>query len=167
MNTGKLIIEQATSLYLSEGVGERVYDVRAGHRTVFTDLFKDPTAVTVDGETVEYTARFWDNRNGDVFNSIVLDDCHGKEVNVTATWVIPDDLKDLITKLDAVIAGSKNSRVKSKKIEDVSVTYNDNTDVQQFLLDNSAVLAKYSLSNVAQVRIGTIYDRRGWYGDIC
>lgn len=167
MNTGQSIIEQVTGLYLKEETGARVYDVRAGHRTVFTDIFQDVTAVTVDGEPAEYTPRMWDNRNATVFNSIVLDEqpCPGKELSVTAEWIIPDDLADLISKLDAVIAASRHTRVKSKKNEDFSVTFNDNTDVQQFLLDNAEVIARYSLKHVSQVQSGVLYDRRGWYGD--
>lgn len=166
MNTGTSIVEQATCLYLKEETGERVYDVRSGHRTVFTDLFQNPTAVTVDGEAVEYTARMWDNRNSPVCNSVVLEDCRGSEVKVTAKWVIPDDLKDLITRLDAVIAKGTDGRVKSKRIEDFQVTFNDNTEVGQFILDNGAILAKYSLCNVSQIRSGTVHRRRGWRGGV-
>lgn len=159
MGAATSIIEQLTCLNLdvSNTPSARVYDVRDGFSTVFTDLFEDVTSVTVDGKTVDYTPKFWDNRNTETYNSIVLSDCQNvKEVTITAKWVIPDDLQALIDNLDTTIGKIKNSRVKSKKIEDFSVTYNDNTEIEQFILDNQTILNKYSICNMIDVKHGKV-----------
>jgi len=160
VDTATSIIEQATCLYLkAENATTREYSVRDGFSTVFTDIFQEPTEVAVDGNILtedEYKAMFWDNRNASVYNSVVINHLRGHKVTITANWIIPTELSDLITKLNAVIASSKHSLVKSKKVEDFSVTYNDNTDVQQFLLDNSAIIEKYSICGVIDIRSGSV-----------
>lgn len=161
MDTAQSIIEQLTCLNLevSKTPVARVYDVRDGFSTVFTDLFQDVTSVTDGTNPVSYTAMFWGNRNTKLKNSIVLDDCqYVKEVTVTATWKIPDDLQAVIDNLDALLTATsgKTSRVKSKKVEDFSITMNDNTEIEQFILDNKAIIDKYSICGVGNVRNGSI-----------
>lgn len=159
MSTATSIIEQATCLYLKAETAEREYAIRDGYSTVFTDLFEDVTEVTVDGNTIttdEYKAMFWDNRNASTYNSVVIDCLHGDNVTIKAKWVIPTELSDLITSLDTVLTSSKHSRVKSKKVEDFSITLNENSDVEQFLLDNSAIIDKYSICSIGNVRSGKV-----------
>lgn len=154
----KSIIEQLTCLNLKAETSTRVFDVRKGYATVFTDPFETVSEVKLDGEvltTDQYTKMFWDRRNSDVYNSLILSECEsGKELSVTAKWVIPAELQTLITNLATTLTKSKSGRVKSKRVEDFHITLNDNTDVQQFALDNAAILAKYSLCNVGYVLHG-------------
>lgn len=156
MNNAQSIIEQLTCLNLATGVGERVYDVRNGFSTVFTDLFKDITSVTDGNKQLKYTAKFWDNRNATVYNSIVIDDRHVKEVTITANWTLPADLQNVIDELTKLLDcnGGKTSRVKSKKIEDFSVVMSDNTEVEQFILDHKSIIDKYSICSISHVRNG-------------
>ena len=163
MDTANSIIEQLTCLYLKAETAPRVYSVRNGYSTVFTDLFENVTAVTVDGQPVEYKAMFWDNQNATTYNSIVLTDSCAKEVTITATWVIPTDLQLLTDGLSNTLTAAKASRIKSKKVEDFSVTFNDNTEVEQFALDNSAILAKYSICRVPNVQHGDVGNRYGYW----
>lgn len=159
MDTGTSVIQQLTCLYLKVETTARVYDVRDGFSTVFTDLFENVTSVTVNGVAVTYTPMFWSNRNATTFNSIVLDNWYGvTEVTVTADWVIPNDLVNLILKLNDTITNSTSGRVTSKKIEDFSITLNGNTDVDQFVLDNRAILDRYSICGVSNVRSGDVCD---------
>lgn len=157
MDTALAILEELTCTYLKAETAERVFESRDGFSTVFTDPFSEITSVIVDGEEVEYSKMFWNRKNSDVFNSVVLDHKIGnKEVTINATWVIPADLQALADSLATLIGSNKTSTVKSKKIEDFSVTYSDSTLIEQFALDNQAVLSRYSLCSVSNVRNGSL-----------
>ena len=158
MDTATLIIEELTCLYLkAENSATRVYDVREGYSTVFTDIFESVTEVKLDDRVLsasEYSNRQWDRRSASWYNSIVLDCERGKLLTVTGKWIIPTELQALITKLNTTLTNSKSGRVKSKRVEDFQITLNDNTDVQQFVLDNSELLARYSICDVGYIKHG-------------
>lgn len=160
MDTALETVEELTCLYLKAETAERTYSVRDGYSVVYLDPFTTITSVKVDGDEIEYTPAFWDNQNATVRNSIIIDkEKNYKEVTVSASWVIPDDLQALIDKLDTFLATSKSSRIKSKKVEDFSITLNDKTDMEQFADDNRALINKYSICNVINVTSGKVYDR--------
>lgn|GEM_PF-5232612 len=159
MDTATAIVEQLTCLYLKAETSTRSYDVRDGYSTVFTDIFESVTSVKLDDVvlgTSDYTVKQWDRRNADWYNSIVLDCKEGELLTVTGKWVIPSELQALITSLDGILTNSKSGRVKSKRVEDFQITLNDNTDVQQFALDNAALISKYSICNATNVRNGKV-----------
>lgn len=153
---------------------ERTYDGRNGYSTVFTELFTSVTSVEVDGkalEASEYSIRQWDSRNGYWFNSIVLKHRLRKEaeVVVNASWgfdstTMPTDLQLLFAKLFALVSSMNkgNGNVKSKKVEDFSISFNDNSVYDQFLIDNGATLRKYSVCNVGYVRSGNTCSNPFW-----
>jgi hypothetical protein len=147
---------------------ERTYDGREGYSTVFTDFFTEISSVTVDGrvlETDDYSVRQWNKRQGYWFNSIVLDkrlrkDC---EIVIDGVWgftveTMPRDLQLLQAKLFALVSSMNkgNGNVRSKKVEDFSISFNDNPVYNQFLLDNTATISKYSLCSIGNVKHGNV-----------
>lgn len=141
----------------------RVFNVRDGYSTVFTDIFTEATEVKVDGvATTDYYSAFWDKRNGSYFNSIVLDESCGSSIEVTATWGFdetPNDLKLLWAELFANVAkkysvGSAN--VKSKQVEDFRVSYGDLTDDDAFLNANRRTISKYRMCDIGFVLHGDV-----------
>lgn len=152
---------------------ERTYDGRGGYSTVFTDFFVEVSSVAVDGVTLDpadYSVRQWNKRNAAWYNSIVLDNklCVDSEVVIDAIWgfgeseddniTMPADLQLLIAKLFALVSSMNkgNGNVKSKKIEDFSITYNENSVYTQFVIDNAATIRKYSMCDVGKTRHGKI-----------
>ncbi len=146
----------------------RTYLVREGYRTVFTDVFNGSVTITIDGETVDtadYTVRQFDNLNGSWFNSIVFKKHLPREVEeivVEAAWGfngLPVDLQLLLAKLFALNTQSQTAddRVKSKKIEDFTVSYNDQTTYDQFVMSNADVIRKYSICSMGDIQHGRVY----------
>lgn len=153
-------VSDLTCLNLKEGIAERSYGIRANYSTVFTDMFTNPTSVVLDDKELlatEYSARQWENRNAEWFNSIVLDTLGADEVKITATWGIFDQgLNLLVARLFGLMGKvqSGTGRVKSKKVEDFSVTFEDRSERDQFLLDNHALIQQYSMCNIGLIRHG-------------
>lgn len=149
----------------------RTYIVREGYRTIFTDVFTGTPTVTIDGETVEsdkYSVRQFDNLNGKWFNSIVFKQHLSRtveEVTVQAAWgfqTLPVDLQLLLAKLFALNSQQQTTddRVRSKKIEDFTITYDATTTYDQFILSNADVINKYSICGIGEIshgRVSTIY----------
>lgn len=140
----------------------RTYDVREGYSTVFTDIFTEVQSVSVRGSVLtsaQYTPYQWNNRRGEWFNSIVLKDVYAEDVTITADWgfdELPDDLELLLAKAFAQVSNRRDGSVKSKKIEDFSVTYSDATAAEQFRLDNLATINKYSLCGIPELQSGRV-----------
>lgn len=144
------------------------YRVREGYRTIYTDVFTGSAVVTIDGDvvdTADYSVRQFDDLNGKWFNSIVFKkflDRDIEEVTVEAAWgfgTLPNDLGLLLAKLFALnsTAQTTDERVRSKKIEDYSITLNDNSLFDQFVSDNQDVIHKYSICMQGEVQNGTIH----------
>lgn len=163
VNIAREMLEDLTCMNLSKATEDRVYDVRKGYSTIFTDPFTTVNSVTVDGKELEvskYSARQWDRRNAKWYNSIVVDNCHRyKEVTINADWgLCSSELELLLARLFGVISATNktNGRVKSKKVEDFSISYNDNSVYQQFLIDNESLITKYSLCTIGLVESGEV-----------
>jgi hypothetical protein len=149
-----------------EGSGDaeadtRTFEIREGYSTVFTGIFTSLTEVKVDDvATTDYYNAYWDKRSNSYYNSIVLDECGGSEVEITGIWgfnEVPNDLQMLWAQLFANVskkyaAGSGN--IKSKKVEDFSITYGDLSDDEVFMKDNALTIRKYSLCTIGYVRHG-------------
>jgi len=166
-------LEELICTSITAGVGERVYESRDGYSTVFTDIFTSLVSVKdKDGNTIDpsnYSVRQWDKRNGSWYNSIVFDEMFydNTEITIDAIWgftptgspavsTVPSDLKLLVAQLFALVSSmsKSNGNVKSKKIEDFSITFSDNTVYDQFVIDNQATILKYSLCGITNVRSG-------------
>ena len=72
------------------------------------------------------------------------------------------DLKLLVAKLFALVGtmNTTNGNIKSKRVEDFTITFNDNTVFDQFLLDNSATINKYSICSIGDVQNGDVCTNR-------
>lgn len=162
-------IEQLLCTSLDSVTEARTFTPRQGYSTIFTDIFTDVQSVVVDGETLpatEYSLRQWDKHTGTWYNSIVLHNQTSEDVTITADWgfkttptnKLPKDLQKLLANAFNGVSASnkaqKRSGVKSKKIEDFSVTYSDMSSESQFALDNSATIRRYSLCHIPIVRNG-------------
>lgn len=165
-------LEELLCMSLCGDDSDRTYAARNGYRTLFTDPFTDVTSVTIDGTEVDagdYLVKQNDRYSGGWYNSIEFDTpMHCKKIVVEADWgfdCLPVDLQLLLAKLFAQgsVEQRSDNQVKSKKIEDFTVTYKDGTTFDEFVSANQHVISKYSLCNVGDVQHGSIrsfcYDR--------
>lgn len=150
----------------STTAGERTFETRLDYRTAYIDPFTAITSVEKDGETVDsdtYTIKQFDKFNGTWYNIIEFDDKQtGENIAVTATWgigTLPSDLQLLLAKLFAQnsIEQTADNQVKSKKIEDFTVTFKDGTTYDELVLNNASVIYKYSQCNQGYIRHGRVY----------
>lgn len=156
-------LEELLCMNLCDDASERTYATRLGYRTVYVDPFTDINSVTIDGdETTEYTTKQNDKFNGSWYNIIEFDRKQtGENIVVDAAWgfsSVPVDLQLLLAKLfdQGSVEQSSDSTVKSKKIEDFSVTYKDSATYDEFVTNNSATIDKYSQCNQGQIRHGNV-----------
>lgn len=158
LNIAQERLQDLTCLNLTDEPSTRTYDVREGYTTVFTDLFTSIESVEVNGQPfTEYTPMQWDRRNASWYNSIVLDACSDK-VTVTADWgICSPELKLLTARLFGLLSKESkgNGNIKSKRVNDFQITFNDNSVYQQFLIDNQALINKYSLCNIGNIQHGS------------
>lgn len=144
-----------------EASATRTFDGRLGYKLLYIDPLTAPTSVKVDGETItseHYTLRQWDNRNASWFNTIEFDCEMTGDVEITGNWgfqTLPDDLSLLLARLFTVSSGSSADRkVKSKKIEDFTVTYEGSDSKEAD--ENSRIVYKYSNCRTGDIRHGRI-----------
>lgn len=156
IDIAKTELEELLNIRLDRGTEERIFDSRDGYRTLFTDPFTVLTSIKIDDDTVdaaEYRKAWNDRRTNTWYNSVIFD-CEmadDEEVAITATWgfgeKLPNDLSLLWARMFVVISSTEVSgsdRVRSKSIEDFSVTYDTSKQPkEQFLTDNARVIAKY------------------------
>jgi hypothetical protein len=154
----KQFLESLLCLDFSQDSGERTFTAREGMRTVFTGIFSNVRSVTVGGQAVGYYPAFFDKRNGDYFNSIVLDKPVCGEVVIDADWgfdELPADLKKLLANAEAVTSQAYSTKeVKSKRVEDFQITYSDLSDDEVFLKQNAVTINKYSMCDVPYILHG-------------
>ena len=155
----KLLVEELLCLDLTSETSERVFEPREGMRTVFTGLFTNVSSVKVDGRAVSnYHPAFFDKRNGTLFNSLVFDTPVKGEVAVTADWSadpLPADLQKLIANAEAVVSQSYSVKeLKSKRVEDFTLTYSDLSNDEVFVKQNAVTINKYSMCNVPYILHG-------------
>jgi hypothetical protein len=162
-------LEDLTCLYLEDATEDRIYEVREGYTTVFTDPFTAINSVEINGETfTDYTPMQWNRRNASWYNSIVLETCED-QVTINADWgLCSPELQLLTARLFDLLSKERsgNGNVKSKKVEDFSITFNENTAYDQFLLDNQALINKFSICNIGDIQHGSVrrfdIDRFDW-----
>ena len=129
------------------------YESRDGYRTLWTDPFTSITDVKVDGSAVtDYKLAFNGNFNYPFFNSVVFPHpLGGQTVEITGTWgfeELPADLGSLVAEIfkmyGRTTANNLSGNVKSKRVEDFSITYGDGSEMDALASNNSSVIAKYS-----------------------
>lgn len=150
-------LEDLTCLNLEDETADRIFDVREGYTTVFTDPFTAINSVEINGNAfTDYTPMQWDRRNARWYNSIVLKTC-AKEIKINADWgLCSPELQLLTARLFSLLGSEKagNGNIKSKKVEDFTISFNDNSVYEQFLVDNQPLIAKYSLCNIGNIQHG-------------
>lgn len=162
-------LEELLCASICKESGERTYGTRSGYRTVYIDIFQNINTVTIDGEEVsedDYTIMQNARHDGSWYNIIQFDRKRGGEdIAVDAEWgfkTLPADLQLFLAKLFAqgTLEQTSDNQVKSKKIEDFTVTYKDGATFDEFVLANAATLNKYSQCNAGAIRHGSV--RRGY-----
>lgn len=156
-------LEELLCMDLCGDDGERTYEARYGYRTVYVDPFTDIDSVTIDGEAQDaFTIKQNDRFSGSWFNVIEFDTVRaGEKIVVAADWgfdSVPVDLQLLLARLfdQGSVEQTSDSQVKSKKIEDFSVTYKDSANYDEFVLANSSVIDKYAQCNQGTIRHGYV-----------
>lgn len=138
---------------------ERKFVKRQEFSTVFTPIFTELTSVSIDGtlDTNSYPS-FWDNRNANFYNSVVLNTRHTSEdveVTIVAKWgfaSLPTDLKQLVARAFSVASATYQAKaVRSKEIEDFRITYADLTEDDVFSAKDDRTIRKYSLCGIADL----------------
>lgn len=146
---------------------ERTFGTRDGYRTAWVDPFSTLTSVTINGDVVDadsYTKKQNDNLNGSWFNIIEFSRRRsGENIVVNAVWgfaTVPADLQMLLAQLfnQVSVDQKTDGQVKSKKIEDFSVTYKDSVTFQDLLASNAFVIEKYSQCNRGVIRHGRVHS---------
>lgn len=160
-------LEQLVCFSLCDDGGSRTYPSRNNYRDLYIDPFTSIISVTVDDvEVTDYTIKQNGSYNGDWYNVIEFAERQDAErVVVEAMWgydCMPADLQLLLAKLFSQIAVEQQAddNVKSKKIEDFTVTYKDKATFDEFVSANSATISKYSQCEIGSVdhgRVQSIY----------
>lgn len=161
-------LEDLLCVSLETTSGERTFITRENYRTVYIDPYSVLTTVKIDGNEVDaddYVKKQNDRFNGSWYNIVEFDNKQSKsqKIVVNATWGFgetpPDDLLTLLAKTFAqgTIEQTSDNSVKSKKIEDFSVTYKDSATFDEFISVNQAVIDKYSQCNQGEIRHGRVY----------
>lgn len=168
LNIATKSLEDLLCTTICDDSDPRVYDVREGYSTLFTDIFTDITEVKLDGTVIEsskYSVRQWDRRNGNWYNSIVFDSqftSDDSEVEVSGSWgfsTMPSDLQavlaglfDLITKKNKL-----DPTVASKQVEDFRISLNTDVDLDtDFQSKYAHTLSKYSMCDIPNLQHGRV-----------
>lgn len=163
-------LEDLLCINMCKDIGLRTYVSRYGYRTVYTDPFRRINTVTIDGNEVsedDYVIRQNDKFNGSWYNAIEFDSMrNGEKIVVDAEWGfngLPVDLQLLLAKLFAQgsVEQTSDNLVKSKKIEDFSVTYKDSATYDEFVLTNISTINKYAQCNLGMIRHGSVEGYNG------
>lgn len=173
LDIAKESLESMLCISLEEVSETRYFEAREGMRTVFTGIFNNLEEVKVNGELLaedKYSARQWDRRNADWYNSIVLKETHGHhDIEITADWgfdCLPKDFELLISRYFTLISKQNNfdREINSKSVEDFTISYNHSgitlpdTLAESFAKDNASLISKYSQCSTGQILNGKVYN---------
>lgn len=151
--------------------GTRKFSTRYGYHSAYIDPATTVTSVKRGGTTVQpgtYDLRQWDRWNADWYNVLVFDNLlRGEAIEVTGSFgwsTLPGDLQLLLGKLFDGVSKSThaNGQVKSKKVEDFSISYRDNENggaistLDTIANEFAETIARYSLCNVPNVQQGAL-----------
>lgn len=137
--------EQILGYGLSDDAGKRYFTV-IGNK-IYTDVYTSTATVPNYSGTVREA--FNGDRNSDYYNEIILDDdcLDGQEVELNLTWgssTLKSELDSLLAWIDDddPTDALDNSDIKSKKIEDFSVSLTDSDE--SIKRKDNALLSGYS-----------------------
>lgn len=130
----------------------RTYKSRVGYSEVKTDPFTAVTSVKINGSlTTDFVTKQGDNYSASWFNIIEFSERLGlATIEVTGDWgfgTCPADLRSLVAKLFNLVSTEKGTsgQIKSKSIEDVSITFDNSVSPLDSLKNEYAdIIAKYS-----------------------
>lgn len=142
--------------------GEKSFSPRRGYTTLPVPAFTDLISVKInDAEVTNYHTRQGSSLNGTWFNSLVFDtplDC--ETVTIEADWgfgTLPLDIKKMIAEAFALSSETVDSNLlKTKRVEDFSITLKDETKQQAFADKYRATIAKYSSCVNGNVQSGNV-----------
>lgn len=156
-------LRQLVCFSLCDIGGTRTYNCRKGYYDLFIDPFTSIESVTIDGSiTTAYIIKQNELYNADWYNVVEFDEkMVGDRVTINATWgfvTIPYDLQLFIAKLFSYISIEQKAddNIKSKKIEDFTVTYKDGATYDEFITANQSVINKYSQCNIGLIDHGYV-----------
>lgn len=140
------------------------YPLREGFRSLYVDPLRRITSVSINGNVqTGFTLMQGDNLYSEWYDTVVLESKMGKGVaEIEADWGFgkcePYDLQLLTARAFALVSSenSVDTNVKTKKIEDFSVTYGDETAYDSFLRANAPIISKYGKCNLNSVRHGRV-----------
>lgn len=164
LEIAKAQLEELLCINLLQESSERTFTSRNGYSTLFTGIFTKINSITINGVVIDpsvYHLAFFNDRNKGFYNSIVFNSkLIGQDVVVDANWsfdTMPSDLAQFLAQLFALSAKKKTTgSIKSKRVEDFSITYGDLTDMQQFVADNDLVISKYGQCDISETRHGYV-----------
>lgn len=139
------------------------YKARQGYHTLWTDPFTSISEVKVNGSAVtDYTMAFNGNYNYPFYNSLEFPyPLSGQTVEITGTFGfvdLPADLGSLIAEIfkmyGRVNQANNSGNVKSKSVEDFSITYGDDTEMSALISAFSGIIAKYSNCDTGEILHG-------------
>lgn len=154
-----------------EDPSERTFDQRDGYRSLYVDPFTSITSIEIGDEDPltgdDYHVAQNDLRNAPWYNTIVFKErmCSSDDlVTVNATWgfgqSLPKDLQLLLARMFMVVANvdtSGKDKVRSKSIEDFSVTYDlGKTTLDRFYEENRRIIRKYRQLPVGDIAHGCV-----------
>ena len=151
-----------------KGASVASYEARDGFRTLWTDPFTSITEVKVDGTAVtDYKLAFNGNKNYPFYNSIIFPrPLEGQTVELTGTWGfddLPADLGSLVAEIfkmyGRVTSNNVSGNVKSKSVEDFSITYGDTTELDTLEANFAPIISKYSNCQAGDVQFGETNGR--------
>lgn len=131
----------------------RTYKSRIGYSEIKIEPFTVLSEVLVDGEAVtDYEIKRGDSYNSSWCNTIEFAGRFDEEVTVTVTgtWGFgncPSDLQFLVAKLFNLVTTERgvSGQIKSRSIEDVSVTYDSSVSpLASLTMEYGEVIAHYS-----------------------
>lgn len=142
---------------------KRTYKSRRGYRTLWVEPFTKINSITVDGDTVsDYEPAFNGSYNNHFYNSIEFDyPLEGRKVVVDAVWgfrEFPADLGELVAGLFLLNGKHRTESVRSKSIEDYSVTYNDMSGYDVTVVDNQQTIERYRVCG-GEIQNGDVHGR--------
>jgi len=167
----KIVTERLEDLLcfsLCSNSEEHTYESRDGYRTLYVAPFRGIISISVNDsviESSEYTVKQNGKSNRSWYNSIEFKSVMDGEYDIVvdADWgfgKLPVDLQLLIARFFAQgsLDNPSNADIKSKKIEDFTVTFKDGSTFDDFLSTNQSILNKYSICDMGAVTHGRLYD---------
>lgn len=162
LDLAKTRISDMLCFNIDGSVDELAFVPRKGYKTLSVPVFAEIGEVKLDGTlTTSYEVRQNSSPNGDWFNSIVFEQpLFCERVTVKADWgfyPIPTDVKMLVAQQFGMVTDSLDQDlIKSKNVEDFSITLKDKTKQKAFAEKYASTIAKYSSCVAGNVQHGYV-----------